>query len=105
MLRQTRREADNQDKNEERVRPSALGRLGQKPVRACQQQAKRNKAEEADRACDVCFHVSVTADSWWRASPSWTDPPRQYKFHPKEADRSAPASWQQSPRVYPSTER
>lgn len=59
MLRQTRREADNQDKDEERVRQSALGRLGQKPVTAAKQQAKPNEAEEADRACDVCFHGLV----------------------------------------------
>ena len=56
MLRQTRREADNQDKDEERVRQSAPGPLGQKPIAAAKQQAKRNNAEEADRACDVCFH-------------------------------------------------
>ena len=56
MLRQTRREADSQDKDEERVRQSALGRLGQKPVAGAKQQAKRNKAEEADRAGNVCFH-------------------------------------------------
>lgn len=59
MLRQTRREADNQGKDEERARQSALGRLGQKPVAAAKQQAKRNKTEEADRACDVCFHGLV----------------------------------------------
>lgn len=59
MLRQTRREADNQDKDEERVRQSASGRLGQKLIAAAKQQAKRNKAEEADRACDVCFHGLV----------------------------------------------
>ena len=56
MLRQTRREADTQDKDEKCVRQSALARLGQKLVAAAKQQAKRNKAEEADRAGNVCFH-------------------------------------------------
>ena len=103
MLRHARGETDEEGAREKNIRDLPFGRLREKPARKGDKQAYGNEGYESYRADNVGFHWF--ASCLLCARPSCTDPPRQFRFQPKEVETSVPGSSLQSPRVYPSTER